>query len=326
MIIYGKDYKVRAKKLIDDLAPIFNFTGLDDKKVKDQYFLRCPFHKNGQERTPSANFALKDHGRAKEGDFYCWGCHTSGHISSILTKLFGDQDKAQLWLDKHYTGKAIAPIAEVREARHIQIDLPTLPEEPTQAFTLKKEAYVEETDYWEKRGIRPETVKKFKLGYLPKRRAVYFPVFDRGGNVVFFQTRSIDSKEFYLPKGHSKILWNGNNIEGGEVVICESIFNALTVIQNGMQAVAIFGSGDHSTADQLLALPARSYILALDNDKSGRSGMQKLYRALKPSGRFISTVIIDEEGKDLNDYAHLSHDEFMVKWNKWLKRKGLLNG
>lgn len=322
MLIFDKVYKVDPKKFIEDLSGVFKFRNLDYDRVKGMVFLCCPFHNNGLERTPSANFSLVNTSRgAKEGDFYCFGCKTKGHISSILVKLFGDKTVAKNWVERMY-GNLKGLIEEKREHRRIEIENEVVEEE--QKFELDERAYEYETTYYSKRGISDDLVKRFKLGYLDSpdesKRRVYMPVFNAAGEVVFFQTRNIHSKSFYLPKGAKKVLWAGNEITGPEVVVCESIFNALTCWKNGFQAVATFGTGDEQIYEQLLKLPCRHYILAQDNDEAGNKGRVEMAKALRGANRLVSTVIIDEPGKDLNDFANLEHEEFMAEWSKWYKR------
>lgn len=318
MIIFDRMYKVNPHRLIDDLGKKFGFRGMDDKKVKNQYFLCCPFHAGGKEKTASANFSLVDRGRTKEGDFYCFACKAKGHISYILSRLFGDKKLAQDWVERMY-GNLKGLVEEKRELRKIEIKGSQV-EPEKQIFDLDEEAYIDETSYYEKRGIPDELVKRFKLGYIDKRKAVYMPVFNNVGEVVFYMTRNIHDKKFYLPKGAKKVLWGANEIKGGEVVVCESIFNALTCYKYGHQAVALFGTGSDDEYPQLLALPARSFIIALDNDEAGQKGTKVLIEILKKAGRLVSTVTIDVPHTDLNDYAGLTQEEFDLKWYSWLRR------
>lgn len=324
MEIFGKIYKIDPKEFVNRLAKKFNFRGVDYHHVKDMVFLCCPFHNNGQERTASANFSLVDKGNTREGDFYCFGCHQGGHISSILARLFGDKKLASDWVEEIY-GNFKGLVEEKRVSRRIE---PKKGEEEKQIFDLDTNAYLYETTYYEKRGIPDDLVKRFRLGYLDSEneslRRVYLPVFDKEGNVVFYQTRNIHSKSFYLPKGAKKIIWGANEITSTEVVVCESVFNALTCWKFGKQAIALFGTGDEKEYEQLLELPSRHFILGLDNDEAGRKGMKALSKFLRDNGKLVSRLVIDESGKDLNDFAKLSNEEFIEKWNKWFKRGNLL--
>ena len=323
MIIFNKYYKIEAKDLVDKLAKTFKFRGLDYNKVKDNVFLCCPFHSGGQERTASANFLLIDKGNRQAGDFFCFGCHTKGHISSILVKLFGDKTLAETWVKDHY-GDLAQMVEEPREFTPISLDGHTSTDEAKpQVFELPEYAYRSETTYFAKRGIPDELVQRYKLGFIDSedeaKRKVYFPVFSKEGQVIFYQTRNIHSKGFYLPVGCKKYIWNANNIGPGQVVVCESIFNALTAIKNGFQAVAMFGCGDERVYEQLLELPCRGFLICTDNDPAGNKGAKEIAAVLKSNGRLVKRVLIDEPKKDLNDYAHLSHEEFMAKWNSWLR-------
>lgn len=323
MEIFNKYYKVDPHKLVDDLGKNFKFRLLDDKHVQGMYFLACPFHSNGQERTASANFSLINKGRTREGDFYCFGCKVSGHISSILTRLFGEKRLAEIWVEKHY-GNLKGLVEEKREARRIEVKTPEQVKEEKQVFQLPEEAYYEETSYYEKRGIPDELVQRFKLGYLDSsddaKKKVYIPVFDSEGDVVFYMTRNLHNKQFYLPKGAKKVLWGANEIiEGSPVYIVESIFNGLTLFKFGYQAVAMFGTGDDGIYQQLLDLPTKAFIIALDNDEAGKMGTDKLRKFLIENNKLVRILEIDEPKKDLNDYSFLTKDEFCKKIKLWTK-------
>ena len=327
MVIFKRSYKVEPKQFVEDLAKKFNFRGLDYDKVKGQVFLCCPFHSGGKERTASANISLVKNSHAEEGDFYCFGCKTKGRVSSFLSKLFGDPKLAQDWVESKY-GNMVGQVEEERlEIRKIEIPEERLTDK--QRFDLREDAYWAETSYYEKRGIPDELVKKYRLGYIdsedPEKRKVYLPVFDSEGDVVFFQTRNIHNKSFYLPKGAKKVPWNANTVEGGSVVVCESIFNAVTVEKFGRKAIAIFGTGYEELPEQLLKLPAREFIIALDPDEAGRLGTKELASVLKKAGRLVSTLELDLGKKDLNDLAHLSQEEFDTIWNRCIKR-GTIGG
>ena len=66
-----------------------------------------------------------------------------------------------------------------------------------------------------------------------------------------------------------------------EVIICESIINCLTCYVYGRPAIALNGTGSQSQLQELLKLPYRKIILALDPDEAGEKGTNKIYNALK---------------------------------------------
>ena len=146
-----------------------------------------------------------------------------------------------------------------------------------------------------------------KTGYKKIDEVVTFPVRDINGNCLFVSRRSIKGKTFYLPDHLDKPLYGIYELpkDCKEVVICESVFNALTSVIYGRPAVALFGTGTANQIEQLKCLPVRKYILALDPDNAGFNGTKKLIKALQ--GKLLSRLIIPK-GKDIND---LSYEEFI---------------
>ena len=90
------------------------------------------------------------------------------------------------------------------------------------------------------------------------------------------------------------------------VILCESIFNALTCYVYGYKALALFGTGTKLQLNTLKTLGVKEFVLGLDPDEAGIRGAKKLKNALK-SVAIIRTMGIPE-GKDIND---LSKEEFI---------------
>jgi DNA primase len=87
-----------------------------------------------------------------------------------------------------------------------------------------------------------------------------------------------------------------------EVIVCESMIDALTCWQYGKYAVAMNGLGNKLCIQQLNELPCRKLILATDNDDAGRDARKRLRRLIK--GKLIFEYAYDSypEGcKDIND-------------------------
>ena len=98
---------------------------------------------------------------------------------------------------------------------------------------------------------------------------------------------------------------NKYNTNIDEVIICESILNALTCWVYGKVAVALNGTGTPYQYKQLKDLECRKFILALDPDEAGRKGEQRLIHNLQNFK--ILTKYIISIGKDIND---LDENEF----------------
>ena len=86
----------------------------------------------------------------------------------------------------------------------------------------------------------------------------------------------------------------------------EKVFNALTVVRYGMNAVALLGTGNQLQAQQLKQLGVREFILGFDPDEAGRKATEKWKKILRKIA-FVYEFSGIPENKDIND---LSEEEF----------------
>ena len=91
-----------------------------------------------------------------------------------------------------------------------------------------------------------------------------------------------------------------------EVIVCESMIDALTCWQYGKYAVALNGLGNDLQFKQLSDLPCRVLILATDNDEAGQRARERLRRNIK--GKIIKELVLPDGKKDINE---LTKDEFL---------------
>ena len=70
---------IRSRVTISDVMQ--NYAFIENKGGSK--WVKCPFHGGGNERTPSCK--LDD----ARGTFYCFGCHESGDIFSLVMKKEG---------------------------------------------------------------------------------------------------------------------------------------------------------------------------------------------------------------------------------------------
>ena len=178
--------------------------------------------------------------------------------------------------------------------------------------------------YMYQRKLTDEVINLFDVGYDPNfiinfkdkngkpqqkviGECLTFPIHDKDGNVIFIARRAIHSKIFHYPEGVLKPVYGIFQLPKNcnEIILCESIINALTCYVYGKVALAFNGTGSPAQYEQLLSLPCRHFILALDPDEAGYKGEQRLKKYFK-NRRMLSKYIIPE-GKDIND---LSRDEF----------------
>lgn len=96
--------------------------------------------------------------------------------------------------------------------------------------------------YMFKRRLTDEIINKFDVGYDPKTQALTFPVWV-DGRCLFVARRRVNYKRFDMPEIYPKPIYGLDYLTTNEVIVCESILNALTCYVYGKEAVALFGTG-----------------------------------------------------------------------------------
>ena len=130
------------------------------KKVGRNFVGLCPFH---SERTPSFNVS------PDKKIYKCFGCGRSGDVFTFLMDnngmTFGE---ALNYLAKRY-GIAIEQTLEAQEKKSHQEDLHNALDDATKYYQsmLKKNAGAICREYFNQRGISPQTSELFQLGYSP---------------------------------------------------------------------------------------------------------------------------------------------------------------
>lgn len=118
------------------------------------------------------------------------------------------------------------------------------------------------------------------------RGSLVVPVFDVGGDVAEVYGRKISdhlregtAKHLYLPGPHRGV-WNADAIvEGGEVVVCESLIDALTFWSAGIMNVTAAYGVEGFTPDHWELFEQRSVgrvLIAFDADPAGDKAAQKI--------------------------------------------------
>lgn len=299
----------------------------------------CPFHNNGQEKKPSCGCALEEQVRNGKiypaGFFHCFSCNAKHSlaegIKEILT-LKGNSIEAHPFLKPYIEGQVQTQLdslipselmsglvnkyaAESLKMR-IQGRKPFVSEEELQSYRFT-------VPYMYQRKLTDSVIDKYDVGFdgkfIPPGRkkplpCVTFPVRDIQGRTLFICRRSIEGKFFNLPTDVEKPVYGIYELPPGtkEVIICESIFNALTCVVYGKPAVALLGTGTQYQISQLRKLGVMSYVICLDNDEAGRKGTEKLKKALAGSA-IIWSMTVPNDGRDVNN---LSKEEFEYYYSR----------
>lgn len=263
----------------------------------------CPIHKNGHERTPSCDVLLEDKEDLPAGTVACFGCGYKANFVKFISDCLGiSRLKATEWLLNIATYDFVSEKRESccdifeEKCENNYNELPIVTVEQ-----LKGYEYIH--PYMFKRKLTDEIIDKFDIGYSPQEECLTFPVYV-DGECLFVAKRKVNYKRFDMPQINPKPIYGLDYITDNEVIVCESVINALTCWSYGKQAIALFGTGSKYQCDLLNRSSIRKFILALDGDEAGENGTQRLIKGLTNK---IVTVLNIPKGKDIND---LTKEEF----------------
>jgi len=136
------------------------------RKRGANYIANCPFH---NEKTPS--FSVN----GVKGIFKCFGCGKGGNVVSFVQEYEKlTWPEAIRWLADYYKIELeeTAPSAEVVQSRQVEESLRVLNEFAADWFHKNlledEEGKAIGLSYFKQRGLRQETIEKFRLGYCPE--------------------------------------------------------------------------------------------------------------------------------------------------------------
>jgi DNA primase len=152
--------RIRAASDIVDIIGSY----LPLKKAGANFTALCPFHK---EKTPSFN--VNPHKQI----FHCFGCHKGGDVFTFVKEYenIGFMDAVRRLAERAKIPLEFDQTPGEQQSRHIKDQLLQLHEQITQRWqnALLNEAGGQiAREYLTKRGVSPEAVKLFRLGYAPE--------------------------------------------------------------------------------------------------------------------------------------------------------------
>lgn len=275
----------------------------------------CPYHNEGLERRPSAGI------RKSDGKFHCFACNEVHELQEVISHCFGHYDDmfgkfGWNWLLKNFA------TVQVEERKDVELDMYrgnsrnrsnngiNSDRNVTRQFVTEEElkSYRWIHPYMYSRKLTDDIIDLFDIGFDSKTRCITFPVRDVKGNTLFIARRSVDTKYFNYPAGVEKPLYGLYELrdeEYNELIVCESMLDALTCWVYGKPAVALNGLGNELQFEQLRRLPCRKLILATDNDDPGLMARQRIRDNVK--NKIITEYILPQGKKDINE---LDRQEF----------------
>lgn len=159
------------------------------------------------------------------------------------------------------------------------------------------------------RGILPETVKRFGIGFIPDGkmcRAVVFPVTAPDGRVGYI-LRYTNRKVYLLPKGEGSrgIYFCPPSSSLDLTLVVEGTFDALAAFQAGLGGIAIFGIAISKEQQQRISQlgskrKTRNIVMAFDADATDEA--EKAACEFASLGVFRRVGLLELE-KDLDEYS-----------------------
>lgn len=264
----------------------------------------CPYHADGMERRPSAGI------RKEDGVFHCFACGEVHSLPEVISHCFGHTDDivgkfGWQWLLKNFA------TVQVEERKDVILDFTRNNSSDNKVVgrgcvteeELDKYRYIH--PYMYKRGLTDDIIRLFDIGFDRNTNCITFPVRDIQGRVLLVARRSVNSKYFNYPAGSVKPLYGlyelyQLNQFPTEVIVTESMLDALKFWVAGKYAVALNGLGNDLQFRQLCELPCRWIILCTDMDGPGLSARDNL-RIKLHGAKLIQEYYLPVGRKDAND-------------------------
>ena len=191
---------------------------------------------------------------------------------------------------------------------------------------------LEKTDYYAKRGLSLDTVKRFNIGYceawkhpkapdyIPASPRLIIPTSPTSYLARDTRQELNESQQKYSKQKVGDIhIFNTEALESeAPIFIVEGEIDALSIIEAGGEAI---GLGSANNVDKLLEIlktkrPKKAFILALDNDDTGKKAQAKLKEGLEDLGLNYIENDIAQGFKDSNEALIADVFNFAIKVNE----------
>ena len=303
MLISGIYFNCELSDILTELTTQLQINGINllskHKELQTDIQVCCPYHNSGQEKRPSAGI------RKVDGMFHCFTCHEVHSLPEVISYCFGYRDDVfgkfgKKWLLKNFSH------LQAQQRPDLELDLERHPvkKQPHYVSEAELDKYRYTHPYMYKRRLTDEIIEIFDVGYDKATRCITFPVRDITGGTLFVARRSVDRKFFQYPAGVEKPLYGLYELYQlenmpSELIVCESMLDALTCWVYGKYAVALNGLGNDLQFTQLKKLPCRELILATDNDEAGNRARDRIRAAI--TNKLVTQYVIPKPAKDIND-------------------------
>lgn len=303
MIINNVPFETDLMSILEELRSQLSANGIklfhSMRDTPDNIQVCCPYHKDGQERRPSAGIKKVD------GIFHCFTCGETHTLQEMISHCFGRHDDivgafGWEWLLKNFL------TVSIEERKPVELNLSRTQSEKSTLYISDEELdkYRVYHPYMWKRKMTPEVVEIFDIGYDKDTKSITFPVRDKQGRCLFIARRSVETKFFNYPAGVEKPVYGLYELSRygqytKEVIICESMIDAIYFWTVGKYAVALNGLGNELQFRQLKEMQCRKFILCTDSDEAGMKARMRIKKNVR--NKLITEYILPEGRKDAND-------------------------
>ena len=328
MRINDVEFNATLEQVLDELISQMRMNNIPYiqkmKPTGNSIQICCPYHADGMEHKPSAGL------RKTDGKFHCFACGEIHELYEVISYCLGHTEDrlgtfGWKWLLKNFA------TVQVEHRKPIELNL-SREKKPKQEIKYVSEeeldSYRYTHPYMYERRLTDEVIELFDIGYDSDSDCLTFPVRDNTGGTLFIARRSTKNKYFNYPKDVEKPLYGlyeytriASEISKGvmfmrtspelldrtnEIIVCESMLDALSFWTVGRYAVALNGLGSELQFKQLNDLPCRKLILCTDMDKAGMKARKNIRQNVK--NKIITEYILPEGRKDANE---CTRDELM---------------
>lgn len=314
----------------ESLAKLFNREVRDSN---DNWKMKCPFHADGMERTPSF-YVHKD-----EYIAHCFGCGIAGPIDSLGARYL----LCEVAVVRQMLGITVAERVQRRITKRLEPPKPVkIPE--SWLAPLRKEIH----DYTTTRGFTNQTLIRAETRYDRDKQRQVFPwrtpdrvlrgatgrttsdnpakwlhywndIFDKGK--WLYELPPIVRSEGYDARSNERCVLTQGEIQ---LLVVEGIFDLLWVYQKTGIEHVVAPIAARLTFEQAQQVKERtdSVIIGFDNDEAGIRGSAVAYQQLRRACRvyFMDWRDGEKDWMDLDEQTIRERLSRPLTWPQWAQR------
>ena len=303
MTINETEFNANLWEILNELQDQLKINGTDMlgkmKQSGHNIQVCCPYH---HDTRPSAGIDMRT------GMFHCFACGEVHTLPEFISYCFGYDDMlgnkfGWNWLLKNFLTIAIEERQDIPldfgndTLYNVNVNVDYVSEDELDSYR-----YIH--PYMYQRGLTDEVIELFDIGYDKSSDCITFPIRDVSGNTLFIARRSTKTKFFNYPKDVVKPLYGLYELQKviydiNEVIVCESMLDALSFWTVNKPAVALNGLGNELQFKQLRDIPVRELILCTDMDDAGMKARERIRENVK--NKLVTEYILPRGRKDAND-------------------------